>query len=381
MLQANNKLDHYFKAMVGFRRDLHRIPEIGYNEHKTQSYLLKKLEVLQNFKVEKCAGTGVKAVCMLNSEYKTVGFRADMDGLEIQEANDVVYKSCHEGFMHACGHDAHMAMVLALAYYINDNIDKLEHNVVLLFQPAEESYGGAKSMIDAGALSNPQIDVLYGYHLMPSLSIGKIGYRCGALMAQASEFDVRFIGKSAHGAMPDQGADALAAACQFVTASQGIVSRCIDPYQQCVITYGSISGGALRNIICDDCLIKGTMRTFSDENYNMAKSRLINIAEASAQMYGCKSEYVERVVYPFVNNPQKETMDAVGILGDLAQEVEPMMIAEDFSFYQRQVPAVFMFLGCLDVEKPRKLHSEEFNFDESVLALGLDIYIKLLGIH
>lgn len=381
MIQVNKNLNRYSEALVGFRRDLHRIPEIGYNEHKTQKYLLDKLSILQNFKVEKCAGTGIKAVCMLDDKYKTIGFRADMDGLEIQEANDVAYKSCHDGFMHACGHDGHMAMVLALACYINDNIDRLKYNVVLLFQPAEESYGGAKSMIDADALSNPKIDVMYGYHLMPSLPIGKIGYRCGAMMAQASEFDVRFIGKSAHGAMPDQGADALAAACQFVTASQGIVSRCIDPYEQCVITYGSILGGALRNIICDDCVIKGTMRTFSTKNYNLAKSRLINIAEASAHMYGCKAEYIEKVVYPFVNNPVKETIDALDILGDSAQEVAPMMIAEDFSFYQRKVPAVFMFLGCLDTVKPRKLHSEEFNFDEGVLAFGLDIYIKLLGIH
>ncbi len=376
-----SNMDTYSSLLKQYRRDLHKIPEIGYNEYKTQQYIIAALEKYSAFKTEKCAGTGVKAVCMLNPEYTTIGFRADMDALEICETNDVEYKSRHQGYMHACGHDGHMAMLLGLAAYINDNIDKLMYNIVLIFQPAEESYGGAKSMIDAGALSDPKIDVMYGYHLMPSLPIGKIGYRCGALMAQASEFDVEFVGKSAHGAMPDQGADALAAACQFVTNTQGIVSRCVDPYQQCVITYGSISGGALRNVICDNCLIKGTMRTFSDATYDMAKQKIINAAQASAEMYGCKANYTEKVVYPFVNNPQKETEEIAHLLGDMAVKVQPMMIAEDFSFYQRCVPAVFMFLGCLDDKLPRKLHSDNFNFDDNVLALGLEIYTKIIKIH
>lgn len=371
----------YKKLLSDFRRELHAIPEIGYKEFKTKEYIMNALSKLSAFKIYECTPTGIKAVCIIDPKLKTLGFRADMDALEITEQTNAEYCSKHEGFMHACGHDGHMAMILALANYINYNLESIKYNVVLIFQPAEESYGGAKSMIDNEALNNPDIDVLFGFHLMPSLAIGKIGYRCGALMAQASEFDVEFIGKAAHGAMPEKGCDALAAACQFVTSSQGIVSRCVDPYQQCVLTYGAINGGTLRNIVCDKCIIKGTMRSFSDDVYQSVKNKIISAASGAANMYGCSARYTERVVYPFVNNPEKETIRAVELINDTDLEtvaVDPMMIAEDFSFYQRKIPAVFLFLGCLDEKNPRKLHSEYFDFDEDVLVHGLNVYITLL---
>ena len=376
-----NEIKEFANLIFKYRRDLHKIPEIGYCEYKTSAYILDVLSGFKAFEVSRCGDTGVKAVFRVIGANKTIAFRSDMDALEVTEQNDVDFKSTHENMMHACGHDGHMAMLLGLAAYIDKYKDKLKHNIVLIFQPAEESYGGAQSMIENGALDNPIVDVMYGFHLMPSIEIGKIGIRKGALMAQASEFDVIFKGKSAHGAMPELGNDALCAACQFVTSSQGIVSRSVSPYEQCVLTYGAIKGGTLRNVICDNCVINGTMRSFSNEVYENVKGKIIAAAEGAAQMYGCSAEYIEKTVYPFVDNPAKKTEDIIDLLLDAVQTVDPMMIAEDFSFYQRKVHAVFMFLGCLDKDMPRKLHSETFNFDETALLYGVQAYINILKMH
>lgn len=374
----SNKVSELEQLIFKFRRDLHRIPEIGYCEVKTSQYILDTLSCFKAFKCARCGETGVKAVCIVDGAKRTIGFRSDMDALEVREQNDIDFKSEHENMMHACGHDGHMAMLLGLAAYIDRYVDKLQYNVVLIFQPAEESYGGAVSMIENGVLDNPRVDVVYGFHLMPSIEIGRVGVKPGALMASASEFDVLFKGKSAHGAMPELGNDALCAACQFVASSQGIVSRGVSPYDNCVVTYGAINGGSLRNIICDSCLVKGTMRSFGDATYNTVKERIIKAAHGAAEIYGCTAEYVEKVVYPFVNNPINETEQVIKLLGNDCLMVEPMMIAEDFSFYQRQLPAVFMFLGCLDKDMPRKLHSEFFDFDERALLFGVEIYTRLL---
>ena len=381
MTDIQAKIHSYAPYMTQMRRALHRIPEIGYKEYKTSRFIMEQLQQYPCFEVSQCGETGIKAVFMSGANAETVAFRADMDALAIRENTQAEYSSCHNGFMHACGHDGHMAILLGLARLINDCKDSIRYNIVLLFQPAEESYGGAESMIDAGCLEVPAVDRMYGYHLMPSLPVGTVGIKSGALMAQASEFDVEFYGKSAHGAMPHCGADAIAAACQFVSGAQGIISRCVNPAEQCVVTFGSISGGEVRNIVCDYCKLQGTMRTFSDEIYSSVRERLTGFAEASARMFGCSAVYTERVLYPFVNNDEALCNELRDIAGPAAVSVEPMMIAEDFSFYQRRVPAAFMFLGCGDGTEEKKLHSDCFDFDERALEVGLEIYSRILELQ
>lgn len=381
MIQISQEIEPYSELLLNLRRDLHRIPEQGYSEFKTQKYIMDFLAQFPCFTVEKCGGTGVKATCLVQNAKETVGFRADMDALAICEQSGREFASKHVGMMHACGHDGHMAMLLGLACYIAQHQQKLEHNVVLLFQPAEESNGGACLMIKEGCLANPKVDRLYGYHLMPSIPIGMVGLKSGPLMAQACEFDVTFHGRSAHGAMPQCGADAVAAACEFVNAVHGIITRTVDPYEPALVTFGSIHGGTKRNVLCDRCTLEGTMRTFSEALYKHLKEKIHIKMHAIAESYGCHAEFTEHVVYPCVHNPERESEALAKKIGTQNILVpKPMMIAEDYSFYQQQVPAVFVFLGCKDEVEERALHSERFDFDERALCVGLALYASILNL-
>lgn len=363
------------------RRDLHQIPELGFQEFKTSEYIQKYLDELGLSFEKNVVGTGIIAFIKGSNPSKTYCFRADMDALEMQEENDLPFKSIHDGIMHGCGHDGHMAIILGLAKLLAMNKNKLVDNIVLIFQPAEEGPGGALPMIESGLLKRYGVDEIYGLHLFPGLNEGRIGIRSGAMMSQNGEFDIIIQGKSAHGAMPHIGIDSIQIAGDMVLGIQSIISRSINPMEPAVITIGRIEAGEKRNIIAQRAILEGTIRTFSQETYDRIKERMLDFKRGLEYTYQCGITIDFRDMYPAVYNDETLTNIFINSQKDLDIEiVDPVMLAEDFAFFQKEVPGVFFFLGTRNENEnfTYPLHSGRFNFNESVLGVGLQILVNLL---
>ena len=368
--------------LKNLRRKLHRIPENGFEERKTQAFILNYLTALGVDSIERIATTGVKAVFYAADATETIAFRADMDGLAMTELNECEYASSHAGRMHGCGHDGHMAVLLGLAKLISLHREQLFTNVVLLFQPAEESFGGARVMVAEGALDNPRVDRIYGLHVWPDVPMGRIGYREGPMMAQTCEFDVTITGKSAHGASPQDGIDAIVAASELIGVLQTVVSRTINPGARAVLTIGKISGGQARNIIAEKVELNGTIRSFSNGVSQAIQTRIGQIFRGEEISSGVDIAYKEVMHYPVVENPVPLCEHLAEIMEyDDIDVVDEIMAAEDFAFYQQYVPGMFFLLGVGGEKCRYPLHNTRFDFDESALALGLEIYRRLINIE
>lgn len=375
-------INKHFDYIRKIRRDLHKIPEESMKEYETQKYLVNELKKLHPDKLDVFAGTGIRAVFFAENPKETIGFRADMDALCMRENTGHDYISKNEGMMHACGHDGHMSILLTFGRYISERRNLLKQNVVLIFQPGEEGTGGAKIMIDDGALKNPDIDKMFGIHLDPSLEEGKVGTRIGYLMASTTEFDIDIKGVTAHGATPHLGVDAIVAASQLVGQLQTIVSREVDPLKKAVVTIGKMTGGDTRNIIAGNAKLEGIFRAYDDavvDDINKAiEDRLIGIEKS----FGVKCSYSPYAHYPAVNNDEKATRQVMNAVdSDDLIILEPRMIAEDFSFYQKEIPACFMFLGIKKEQYVYPLHSNQFDFEEHSLLYGLEVYARLLNLE
>ena len=229
-MNLSKEIASMYDDAVRIRQDLHRIPEIGFQLHDTQAYVLNELRQCAPDRLETPAVCGVKAVFFAKDAQKTIALRADMDGIHNDEANDVPYRSQRPGCMHGCGHDGHMTILLLLARWIAENRARLHCNVVLLFQPGEEGWAGARRMIDDGALENPRVDCIYGLHLWPTVPKGRIGIRWDYLMAQTSDFEITVHGKSAHASTPQMGIDAIVVAAELITMVQTVITRDVDPH-------------------------------------------------------------------------------------------------------------------------------------------------------
>ena len=371
----------YLSVATAHRRALHRMPETGNEEFKTQAYVLAALEKIAPDEVSVMAGTGVRAVFYAKGveNPRCVAFRADMDALRIEEKTDCAFKSEHPGRMHACGHDGHTANLLTLAQYIADRRDALACHVVLIFQPAEETTGGAKRMVEAGALENPHVDAIYGMHVMPDVPKGKIASCAGPLMAQTCEMDFIIRGKSAHGATPHLGNDAVAAMGHLITLLQTTVARRVDPCEKALITIGRVQAGTQRNIIASEAKLEGITRTFSNEVYEGLEACIRDDVRAVDAAFGVETEFVKRVFYPCVNNDATEFERVRALIGEDFVEAKPRTTAEDFSFYQLSVPGVFVFCGVMDEEHNSPLHAATFDFDESALLPALALFAGLVS--
>lgn len=361
------------------RSALHRIPEESGQEYKTQRYLLDALSALAPEQLASCADTGVRAVFRGDGSGRCVAFRADIDALHIAERTGRPDASEHPGRMHACGHDGHMACLLALARILAANRAALRDDVVLLFQPAEETTGGARRMIEDGALQNPKVDAIYALHMMPDLPLGAIGTCIGPLMAQTSELNILIHGRAAHGAMPHLGADAVAAAAHLYTLLQTTVARRINPFERALITVGVLRAGERRNVIADRALLECTVRTFSDEVYAALRGFIQEDLRAVEAAFGVRCEMEEPVYYPCVFNHEGEIRRVLKAAADSILQVPPKMIAEDFSYFQREVPGVYCFCGCMDAAHDAPLHSERFDFDERALLHGVQLFHNLIA--
>lgn len=374
----------YFQNMVEelrqIRRDLHKIPELGLKEYKTSAYIWEKLEGFGITELETWLETGVVAVIRGKGKKEAVAFRADMDALPVTEQTGCDFTSEHVGCMHACGHDGHVTVLLGFAKYLQEHKDELENDVVLIFQPAEEGPGGAQLLVDAGLFEKHPVRCIIGCHIFPQVPQGKVACRKGAMMARNGEVDVHIYGESAHGAQPQLGHDAVLAAGAVITGLHTILSRNVSPLDSGVLTFGAIHGGEACNIIAKEVKLEGTMRAFSDEAYETMTKRVQEAAAGIAAGYGCKGEAVFRHMYRVVDNDPKLVELLQEVAGDNYEETPPYMLAEDFSLYLQKVPGMFFFLGSGNAEKgyTHSLHSAQFQFDEEILALGVETYAKLL---
>ena len=275
-LQLKDLVDAHKEWIIGMRRKLHRIPEDGFKEFKTQRAIMDALDDMGvPYETER-----TWVIAMIEGAYPgdTVAIRADMDALPLTEPEGCPFRSEHEGMMHACGHDAHVAMALGAAKVLNCLRDQLHGRVKFLFQPAEESIGGAEPMVKAGAMENPHVDRVYGLHVMPNLPVGKIETRMGTLNASTDTVKLTIRGKAGHGAYPEQGTDAIVCAAQVISALQSIVARNVSPLQSAVLTIGMIEGGKAQNIICDEVSMRGTLRTANAELRAMMIQRIKDVA-------------------------------------------------------------------------------------------------------
>jgi amidohydrolase len=364
------------------RQDLHRIPELGHREHKTARYLADFLS-REGYPVRTgVGGTGVVATLQSASEGATVLIRADMDALPISEDTGLAFASGHPGVMHACGHDAHMAMALGAAKAIRGIRDRLRGTVKFVFQPAEETAGGAKSMIDAGVLEDPRVDCCFGCHVWPGLPEGTIGVKAGPLMASMTRFEIKIIGKGGHGAMPHLCVDSLEVATQVVNALQRIASRQMNPMNPTVVTIGKFIAGTAFNIIPPEAELAGTTRTFDRTVWAQWPERLEKIVRGVCDSMGAAYEFrFDAGCPPLVNDSELSDLAgrcAAAVVGkDRVIEPERTMGGEDMAFFHEAVKGCYYFIG-VGRGGAAPVHNPRFDFNPDVLTVGVETYCRIL---
>ncbi|MCK4233286.1 amidohydrolase [candidate division WOR-3 bacterium] len=372
------------EKLIEMRRQLHEIPEIAYEEVKTSAYIADKLSELGIEIKTGIAKTGVVGILKGNGK-KTIALRADIDALPVTEANNVEYKSKHAGNMHACGHDAHMSMLLGTAMILSKFKEHLKGQVKFIFQPSEESLpGGAKQMIEEGVLDNPKVDAIFGLHCDPTIQTGKIGYKTGALMAFTSEFIILLQGKGGHAADPSNSIDPIIMASDVIQELQKIPSRWVNPIEPVVVTIGSIHGGTTFNIIPEEIELKGTVRLLNTELIEKVKGMINGILKGITSIYGGKYNFNFVAGYPVLVNNKEFTLFMQRIIKGLfgeenAVEIDkPLMVGEDFAYYLQKVPGTFLLLGTKNEEKGSFFpwHHPHFNIDEDALPIGTALFAK-----
>lgn len=374
-------MDFLLENITRFRRDLHKIPELGLKEFKTQEYILNILKNM-GYEPQIVCQTGVYVYIPGKNTNYCKAFRADIDALAINEETNCEFSSNHIGFMHACGHDGHTATLLGFAEYLK-TLEKQENSILLIFQPAEEGPGGAKLICESGLLNKYNVKEIYGFHLFPELEEGTICTKAGPFFAQATEFDCNIVGKGGHGGMPHKTIDPLIPFTKVIDSYQTIISRNLSPFHAGVITIGKIYGGTVRNIISNKINFEGTIRSYSQEDTDYIIKRMSEINRGIEIAYNVKINDEFRILYPPVLN-DKQLFEKFLKVSDSFNFVhgEALALAEDFSFYQECVPGVFFLLGTKNIDKnfTSPLHSSTFNFDEKVLLNGIKLFAKLLEV-
>ncbi len=376
--------------IIKIRRFLHMNPELGNREYETSKLVANKLTALGLEVKTGVAKTGVVGLLTGALPGPTVAIRADMDALPITEENDFPYKSLNPGVMQACGHDVHTSIALGTATVLSSLKDKIRGKIKFIFQPAEEGAppgeeGGAELMIREGVLIEPPVRAIFGLHVWPDLKTGQVGYAPGYLMASSDSFTLTVKGKSAHGARPQEGIDAIVIAAEIISNLQNIRSRLVDPTESLVISIGKIQGGVRSNIIAETVVLEGTVRTLDAGVREAIPGLIENLAQGICQSYGATFTLdYERQLPPVYNHPEflKAVLPwlATSLGEDNLIEVKPQMVAEDFAFYAEKIPAFYFFLG---VKSPGQLiapplHSPDFNPDERAIPVGIKAMCHLV---
>ncbi len=371
------------KELLRLRREFHMIPELGFHEFKTSELILKEIDYYGLKIKKKIAGTGISAILEGPKNGKTIMLRADMDALPISEKNEIDHISKHDGIMHACGHDGHMAIAIIVAKILSRNKDLLEGNVKFVFQPAEEEPGGAKPMIEEGVLEDPKVDALLGLHIWNYLPVGKIGIRTGPLMSSVNLFKLKIIGKGSHGAIPQDGVDAIVTSSSIINTLQTIISREISPFEPCVITIGKIKGGKAFNIIAQDVELEGTVRTMNKELNEEIPVKIERIVKDITSAFRADYRLDYKFLYPVTVNDENMCRlvsdSAIKILGkNNVVNADQTMGGEDISYFLNEIPGCYFFLGSKNISKnlDKPHHNQYFDFDEDCMAIGVEILIN-----
>lgn len=368
--------------LIQWRRDFHQYPELGFEEHRTSSIIA---ETLISFGMSPKTGVGKTGVTAdLNfGEGPTIALRADMDALPMQETSGLSFSSKHDGVMHACGHDGHMAMLLGAAKILSQMDKELTGTIRFIFQPAEEGEGGARYMIEDGCLEG--VDEIYGIHVWNYQPVGEVGAKEGPILAAADLFDIIIKGVGGHGATPQGTVDAVIVAAHLIQTLQTIVSRNTNPLESTVITIGEINGGHNFNIIADKVRLAGTTRAYTKENRSMIQRRMQEIIDGIAKSFGAEITFNYTDGYPPTINhagPVKKVLQAAGkVVGPGAGDPYLSMGGEDFSYYLQKVPGCFFFVGSApDGQRQFSTphHCSHFNMDESALSVGTSVYLHLV---
>ena len=371
-MPIKNRIANYQNEMVKWRHHFHENPELAYEEVNTSKKVVSLLKQFGISKIEEGIGkTGVVAI-LENGKGKSIGLRADMDALPIHEENqEKKYKSKTTGKMHACGHDGHTTMLLGAAKYLAET-KNFKGRVVLIFQPAEEGFAGAKAMIKDGLLQKYPIDEIYGMHNMPGLEKGVLAIESGPRLAAADNFEIEIVGKGAHGAMPSNSIDPIVCGASVIQNLQHIVSRNSNPKETLVITVASFNSGHANNVIPKSASLSGTIRYYSDAIGALAKKRFFEVVNSTCDAYGAKVNINFQKGYPATINHAKQSEYAYNsakkIVGNQASSSQaPMMGSEDFSYFLKKIPGCFAWIGN---GASASLHNPKYDFNDKVLTIG-----------
>jgi hippurate hydrolase len=381
MMAILNRFSEMFEEISTWRRDLHAHPELRFEEYRTATFVASKLkefgvdEIVTGF-----GGTGVVGVIhgQNDTSGRSIGFRADMDALPIQEVNDLPHASTIPGKMHACGHDGHTSMLLGAAKYLAETRN-FDGKIVLAFQPAEEGGGGARAMIDAGLMDKWNVEEIYGMHNMPGLPIGEFAVRTGPQMASPDKFEIIVHGKGGHGAMPHKGVDSTLVAAQIVVALQSIASRNINPLENIVVSVcGFRTETDTYNVIPNTVRLRGTVRTFEKDVQSFVRARIDALTKCTADGYGAVAEVTHMSGPPPLVNHEREAdfaaKIALSVCGVAHRNFEPSMGGEDFSEMLLERPGAYLFVGNGD---SADLHNPSYEFNDDVIPVGCSWFVTM----
>lgn len=363
---------------IDIRRELHKIPELGFQEFKTQAYLLEYLKGLPSDRLTiEPWRTGIFVKIKGNNPSKTIAYRADIDGLPIVEQTELTFPSVHEGYMHACGHDFHMSIALGvLTHFVHHPIDD---DLLFIFQPAEEGPGGAEPMMVSSYMAENMPDMIMALHIAPEYPVGTIATKAGLLFANTSELFIDLKGKGGHAAYPHQTNDMVIAACQFVNQLQSIISRNVNPLDSAVITIGKITGGTVQNVIAETARLEGTIRTLSAESMKNVKARIEALAEGMRVGYECDVMIDYGSMYYQVDNDEQLTEEFM----TFAEEQSSMqlircseaMTGEDFGYMLKDIPGFMFWLG---VDSSYGLHHAKLDPNEGAIPKAIDLIVQYI---
>ena len=375
-----NRVAEFHDEVTEWRREIHSNPGLLYDVEETAAFVAEKLKSFGCDEIVTGIGrTGVVGIIKGKREGRTIGLRADMDALPIQEKRDLPYKSKVEGKMHACGHDGHTAMLLGAAKYLAETRN-FDGDVAVIFQPAEEGGAGGKAMVDDAMMTRFSIDEVYGMHNMPGLPVGEFAIRPGGIMAGTDEFTVTITGHGSHAAQPHNSVDPVIVATQMVQAFQTIVSRNVDPLKNAVVTVTAIHAGKAYNVIPQEAQFWGTVRTLDREVRDQVMARIQTIVETLPAAFGAKATVKIKDGYPVTENHATETDYAVQAAASVSGEARvnadtpPVMGGEDFSFMLLERPGSFIFMGNGDTAG---LHHEEYDFNDEAIPVGVSYWVTL----
>jgi hippurate hydrolase len=381
-IDTNIEKDYeYFKSV---RQHLHTIPELGFEEFETSKFIMNELERLGIEYESGIAKTGIIAWIKSGNSDKAIAFRADFDALELQEETDISYCSKNKGKMHACGHDGHVAILLAFAKAVKEHKNKFDGTVYLIFQPAEEGLGGAKAMLDDNLLQRYKIDKIFSIHNRPTEDFGKIFVKMGTMMASYDNYKIIIHGKSTHSSMPQTGKNPIVAAAHIVTALKSITSLDLSPMAKSVVTVAKISGGSdALNIVPNKCEIAGSIRAYEKSVRDDIELRVKEIAQNLSKAFGMEAEVLYHQGYPPTVNSDINSalLSAKKVVGEenVVQEFEASFGAEDFSYFLNEIPGCYVWLGAREKDQDTiPLHNTNFDFNDELIKVGATYFLNIV---